>query len=165
MIKKDFVKSLAVMLIIICCGLCLTTANAAYPVLMLDFSTNNSPARLEPGFNAFTYPDSGSTIKGITITLEPIEPDPPIEGNPAKIDSRWRWAPTGIPYELVYRDFLFSRPGGIRVTLSGLWPNQAYEIIIWAFDVGSDVLVRHELGQRICGRNLIKNLNFFEGGL
>jgi len=118
-------------------GLTERVANASYPILKLDINTLNRVQLTEPGFTSFTSSDSGSTIKGITITLEPIEPDPPIAGRPAVIDARRRGNPTGIPYEQIYRDFIFSRPGGIRLTLSGLWPNQSYEITMWAFDEGS----------------------------
>jgi len=74
--------------------------------------------------NAFLG-DSGSEIDGIKIELA------------GSIDARWRADPTGIPYELIYRDFIFSRPGGMTVTLSALEPNQTYEITIYAYDTGS----------------------------
>ena len=137
MFKKYFIKLFAITIVVIYGGLCQSAANAAYPVLKLDIGANKNPGEIEPGFDVFTIADSGSTISGITISLAPIEPDPPIPGNPATLNARSRWAPTGIPYEWIYRDLIFSRPGGIRITLSGLWPNQPYEITIWAFDVGS----------------------------
>jgi len=102
-----------------------TTANASFPVLMLDFSNRNVDTQTEAGFTSFTVSDSGSVIDGIKIELA---------GN---IDARWRNAPIGIPYELIYRDFIFARPGGITVTLSGLEVNTTYEITIYAYDTGS----------------------------
>jgi hypothetical protein len=89
-------------------GLGRTAAMAGYSVLMLDFSNNNSAAQTEPGFTSFTISDSGKVVDGIKIELA------------GSIDARWRAAPTGIPYERIYRDFIFARPGGMTVTLSGL---------------------------------------------
>jgi len=106
-------------------GLSPTTANASYPILMLDISNRNVDTQTEDGFTSFTLGDSGSEIDGITIELA------------GSIDARWRGDPTGIPYELIYRDFIFSRPGGMTVTLSGLKPNETYEITIYAYDTGS----------------------------
>ena len=102
-----------------------TTANASYPILKLDISNRNVASQTEAGFTSFTLADSGSEVEGITVELV---------GN---LDARWRGAPTGIGYELIYRDFIFSRPGGMTVTLSGLQANQVYEITIYAYDTGS----------------------------
>ena len=101
------------------------TAIASYPILMLDFSNSNVATQTEEGFTSFTIGDSGSEIDGITIELG------------GSLDARWRGAPTGIPYELIYRDFIFARPGNMTVTLSGLEANQAYEITIYAYDTSS----------------------------
>jgi hypothetical protein len=109
-------------------GLSRTTANASYPVLMLDFSNRNVDTQTEAGFTSFTISDSGSVIDGITVEIGPTT---------GSIDARWRNAPTGIPYELIYRDFIFARPGGITVTLSGLEVNTTYEITIYAYDTSS----------------------------
>ena len=106
-------------------GLNPTTANAGYPILMLDFSNNNVASQTEEGFTSFTIGDSGSEVDGITIELA------------GSLDARWRGAPTGIPYELIYRDFIFARPGNMTVTLSGLEANQTYEITIYAYDTSS----------------------------
>ena len=106
-------------------GLSPSTTNASYPILMLDISNRNVDTQTEEGFTSFTVGDSGSEIDGITIELA------------GSIDARWRGDPTGIPYELIYRDFIFSRPGGMTVTLSGLKPNETYEITIYAYDTGS----------------------------
>ena len=126
MINKCFTKLLTSMIVVmILVSLSTTTANASYPILMLDISNRNVASQTEPGFTSFTLADSGSEVEGITVELV---------GN---LDARWRGAPTGIPYELVYRDFIFSRPGGMTVTLSGLQTNQTYEITIYAYDTGS----------------------------
>jgi len=106
-------------------GLSPSTADASYPILMLDISNRNVGTQTEEGFTSFTLGDSGSVIDGIKIELA------------GSIDARWRGDPTGIPYELIYRDFIFSRPGGMTVTLSGLKPNETYEITIYAYDTGS----------------------------
>ena len=126
MINKCFVRLLTTLVVVMILGsLSPTTANAAYPVLKLDISNRNVASQTEPGFTSFTLADSGSEVEGITIELA---------GN---LDARWRGTPTGISYELIYRDFIFSRPGGMTVTLSGLEANQTYEITIYAFDTGS----------------------------
>jgi len=110
------------------CGVTGEIANAQYPFLLLDFSNNNIEAQTEPGFTSFTIADSGSVIDGITVEVAALT---------GSIDARWRGAPTGIPYELIYRDFLFTRPGDMRITLSGLSPNETYQITIYAYDTGS----------------------------
>ncbi len=103
----------------------MTPGAAGYPILRLDFSNNNVATQTEAGFTSFTLADSGSMIDGITVELA------------GSLEARWRGAPTGIPYELIYRDFIFARPGGMTVTLSGLEANAAYEITIYAYDTGS----------------------------
>jgi hypothetical protein len=98
---------------------------ASYPILKLDFSNNNIAAQTEPGFTSFTTADKGSVVDGIKVDLA------------GTLDARWRGTPTGIPYELIYRDFIFARPGGMTVTLSGLEANTTYEITIYAYDTSS----------------------------
>ncbi|MGB2863785.1 MAG: hypothetical protein WBC05_10710 [Sedimentisphaerales bacterium] len=123
---KCFVKLLIILIAaMILCGLSPTTANASYPILMLDISNRNVDTQTEEGFTSFTFADSGSEMDGIKIELA------------GSLDGRWRGDPTGIPYELIYRDFIFARPGGMTVTLSGLKPNETYEITIYAYDTGS----------------------------
>jgi hypothetical protein len=46
MIKRNFVSLIAIMLVIICGGFSLTTVNASYPVLKLDFGLDTEPARV-----------------------------------------------------------------------------------------------------------------------
>jgi hypothetical protein len=123
---KCYVRFFSVLMAaVILGGLSPTRVNASYPILMLDISNRNDPAQTEPGFTSFTLGDSGSVIDGIKVELA------------GSLDARWRAAPTGIPYELVYRDFVFARPGGMTVTLSGLQAHQTYEITIYAYDTGS----------------------------
>jgi len=127
MIKKDFVRLFVILLVVMCGSISLKTANAQYPypILKLDINNSDTAAETEPGFTSFTIGDSGSEIDGIKIEIT------------GTLDSRRRTAPAGIPFEQIYRDFVFSRPGGMTITLSGLVPNQAYEISIYAFDTGS----------------------------
>jgi len=46
MIRRDFVSLIAIVLIVICGGFNLTTANASYPILKLDFGLDTDPARV-----------------------------------------------------------------------------------------------------------------------
>jgi len=142
MMKKDTIGILAVLVVVMVLGgLGLTTANAqTYPILKLDWGADHVASKVELGFTAFTTEDSGKTFDGITITLSLIDPDPSLNVTTApawNLRDRGGWSPTGIPYELLYRDHIFSRPGGIRITLEGLKPNESYEITIWAWDIGS----------------------------
>jgi len=124
--SKCFVKLLFILITaMILGGLSPTPAYASYPILMLDISNNNADTQTEEGFISFTLADNGSEIDGITIELA------------GSLDARWRGTPTGIPYELIYRDFIFARPDGMTVTLSGLEANQTYDITIYAYDTGS----------------------------
>ena len=100
-------------------------ANAGSPILKLDINQTNTPTETEEGFVSFTIADSGSQVDGITVELG------------GTLDSRRRGAPTGIPFEQIYRDFIFSRPGEMTVTLSGLVANTTYEITIYAWDTSS----------------------------
>jgi glucuronoarabinoxylan endo-1,4-beta-xylanase len=80
----------------------------------------------EAGFTSFLPTDSGSTIDGITVHLA------------GSIDSRWRGGPTGIPYELIYRDFIFGLSGSpITITLLGLGAGRECVITIYSFDINS----------------------------
>jgi len=126
--RKNFVFLYLLFGAIVICGIAGQTAYAQYPFLLLDISNNNVAAQTEPGFTSFTIADSGSVIDGITVEIAALT---------GSIDARLRGAPTGIPYELIYRDFVFTRPGGMRVTLSGLSPNETYQITIYAYDTGS----------------------------
>ncbi len=114
------------------CGMTVETAYAQvyYPFLKLDISNRNVESQTEPGFTSFTLLDSGSEIDGVTIELAAT-----VDGG--VLDARWRNAPTDIGYELIYRDFVFARPGGMLLTLSGLEPNENYQITIYSYDTGS----------------------------
>jgi hypothetical protein len=113
---------------IVACGVSSEIAYAQYPFLLLDVGGSSLASRIESGFTPFTIADSGSEIDGITVEIEPMT---------GSIDARWRAAPVGIPYELIYRDFVFTRPGGMRITLSGLDPDETYHITIYAYDTSS----------------------------
>jgi hypothetical protein len=111
-------------------------AQEYFPFLQVDVGANNSDAQLQEGFVPFTALDSGTVFNGITIELESNQEDG------GKLDSRRRGAPTGDYLEQIWRDFVFARPGGFRLTLSGLEPGKTYQITIFAYDTGS-------AGQRI----------------
>ncbi len=102
------------------------------PVLQLDIGNSNNPEELEEGFTPFTFADSGSVVNGITIEF----------GGYNAGDSRRRGAPTGVPYENIYRDFIFARQaetgvGYVTVTLSGLEANRTYGITLYSWDTNS----------------------------
>ncbi len=142
MIKKDFVKLLVMLFVLVCCSISTKAANQVwFPILQIDFGRGHDPAETEPNFTAFAIADSGMEIDGIKVTLTCVN-----------MDARWRAAPVGVPFELIYRDFIFCRhfrPGTVMtypyagettpvtLTLSGLVPNQEYEITIFAFDTSS----------------------------
>ncbi|MHC4558931.1 MAG: hypothetical protein ACYS80_16695, partial [Planctomycetota bacterium] len=126
MIKKRSVKLLTILLVVICCSSSLKAQNDLFPVLKLDINNSDNPDENEAGFTPFTLGDSGSQVDGITIVFE------------GDLDARWRDTPTGIPYELLYRDFLFARPAeNVTVTISGLEADQAYEIRMYCWDTSS----------------------------
>jgi hypothetical protein len=140
--KKCFLRLLAIFFIVICYGINLRAANQVwYPILQLDAGRGHDPAECEPNFYPFMIADSGSEFDGIKVTL-----------TSENMDARWRGAPTGVPFELIYRDFIFFRPMRpgvattypwtgetipLTLTLTGLVPNQAYEITIFSYDTSS----------------------------
>ena len=127
MIKKSFVRLLTILIVVMCSSSSLKAQDEVYyPILKLDINNRNIAAETEPNFISFTLADSGSVIDGIKV-----------EFTAGTLDSRRRTAPVGIPFEQIYRDFVFARPGGMTITLSGLVPNQDYEITIYAYDTGS----------------------------
>ncbi len=127
MIKKIPIRLLFVLFVVMCGSVSLKAADEIYyPILKLDINNGDISAETEPNFVSFTLADSGSEVDGITV-----------EFTAGTLDSRRRAAPTGIPFEQIYRDFVFSRPGGMTITLSGLVPNQTYEITVYAYDTGS----------------------------
>jgi regulation of enolase protein 1 (concanavalin A-like superfamily) len=135
MIKKDFVSLIAIVLVVICGGLGLTTANAISPVLSISFGSDR--ANVEPGFTRFLVTDSGSIVNGIKIDLALMIP--PVAGNwtPAW-NARIRTVPDwSVTWARIYRQLIFARPGGIRITLTGLEPSVPYQLEIWDFDQGS----------------------------
>ncbi|NQT03067.1 MAG: LamG domain-containing protein, partial [Planctomycetes bacterium] len=101
-------------------------------VLKLDVGNSHNAEELEEGFTSFTLADSGSDVDGITIEFGGINSD----------DSRRRGEPSGVPYENIYRDFIFGRQsepgvGLVTVTLSGLQEDQTYQITLYSWDVSS----------------------------
>jgi hypothetical protein len=90
--------------------------------LKLDFGNSHNTGELEESFTSFTIADNGSQVNGITVELG------------GTLDSRRRYAPIGVPFEQIYRDFIFSRPGAMTIKLSGLTANAVYEITIYAWD-------------------------------
>ncbi len=88
--------------------------------LYLDFDEEGD-VFTEPGFTSFLISDSGATINDITINLSGI------------LQDRRRGGPTGVPYEDVYRDFIFDY-GSPTIMLSGLGAGRECEITIYAFD-------------------------------
>ena len=99
--------------------------NAGSPILKPDIDQTNTPAETEEDFISFTIADSGSQVDGITVEFG------------GTLDSRRRGTPTGVLFEQIYRDFIFSRPGAMTVTLSDLAANTTYEITIYAWDTSS----------------------------
>ncbi len=107
-------------------------APIAGPVLKLDVGNSHNAEELEEGFTSFTLAESGSDVDGITIEFAGINSG----------DSRRRGEPSGVPYENIYRDFIFGRQseagvGLVTVTLSGLQANQTYLITLYSWDTNS----------------------------
>jgi hypothetical protein len=99
----------------------------------LDFQDSDDPNNVEEGFMAFTFADSGLEIDDITVTL----------GEYGEADTRRRGEPNGVPYENIYKDFIFARQaeagvGYVTVTLSGLKPEGTYGITIYSYDTSSN---------------------------
>jgi glucuronoarabinoxylan endo-1,4-beta-xylanase len=88
--------------------------------LYLDFDEPDD-VNTQPGFTSFLISDSGATINDITINLSGI------------LQDRRRGGPTGVPYEDIYRDFIFDY-GSPTIMLSGLGAGRECEITIYAFD-------------------------------
>jgi hypothetical protein len=136
MFRKNFVNLLAIMIVVICGCFGLKTAKAINPVLSISFGANRN--NVEPGFTRFLVTDSGSIINGIQIDLELMMP--PVAGTwvPAwNARDRGGAIPTTVQWYLLYRQLIFARPGGIRITLTGLEKSTPYELEIWDYDSGS----------------------------
>jgi len=87
-----------------------TAANAGYPIFKLDIGRGHDPAETQAGFTAFTVNDSGTIVDGIKVEIAPIRAGETIQ-------ARWRGGPTGIPYERLHRDFIFTVNDGWRIDL------------------------------------------------
>jgi hypothetical protein len=122
---KKFILLHVLLAVMVVCGMTGQMVHAQTTILKLDINANDTEAETEPGFASWVITDNGSDVNGVTIQIN------------GTVDSRRRATPTGVEYEQIYRDFIFSRPGGMTVTLSGLEVNAAYEITIYAFDTGS----------------------------
>ncbi len=101
-------------------------------ILKLDVGNSHNAEELEEGFTSFTLDDSGSKVDGATIEFGGINAG----------DARRRGEPAGVPYENIYRDFIFGRQseagvGYVSVKLSGLMANKTYSITLYSWDVGS----------------------------
>jgi glucuronoarabinoxylan endo-1,4-beta-xylanase len=93
--------------------------------IYLDFDQAGD-VNTQLGFDSILIADSGKTVNGITVELA---------GN---IDSRRRANPYGVPYEQIYRDFIFgTSSNAITITLWGLGEGRECEITIYSFDDGS----------------------------
>ena len=110
--------------------LVLSLASAGYGQgpLYLDFDRPGD-VNTQSGFTSFLYPaDSGKTINGITVYLS----------SNGTIDSRRRSLPTGVPYEQIYRDFIFgTSSSSITITLLGLGAGRECQITIYSYDTSS----------------------------
>jgi hypothetical protein len=100
--------------------------------LKLDVGNSHNAEELEEGFTSFTLDDSGSKVDGVTIEFGGINAG----------DSRRRGEPAGVPFENIYRDFIFGRQsepgvGYVSVKLSGLLANQTYLITLYSWDRNS----------------------------
>lgn len=124
-------------------------ARAQSPVLRVDFNdrAQNPTALTMPDFASFIISSNissgaiqtNATIRdffGITLTLS--------NSAPFGYDDRLRAAPTNnaaFNNALLLRDFVFSRDlnttGGLDVSLTGLTPDQLYNVRIWSFDASS----------------------------
>jgi regulation of enolase protein 1 (concanavalin A-like superfamily) len=136
MIRRNFVSLMAITLVVIFGGFGLKTANAIHPALSISFGANRN--NVEPGFTRFLVTDSGNIVNGIQIDLALMMP--PVEGTwtPAwNARDRTGWSPTTAQWTLLYNQLIFARPGGIRITLTGLETSTPYQLEIWDFDVGS----------------------------
>ncbi|MBN2512412.1 MAG: lamin tail domain-containing protein [Sedimentisphaerales bacterium] len=92
----------------------------------------NTPAETEAGFTPIAMGSDNqtaqATIGGMTVTI--------ISDTNAS-NQRRRTTPTGIPYEQIYRDFIFGRVDGLKITLTGLEANTVYRLTMYSFDSGS----------------------------
>jgi len=135
MIRPSLVGLLSITIVIACGGLNPAPANAMNPVLSISFVLNPD---VEPGFTRFRVTDSGSTVNGIRITLALTMPDVAGNWTPAWNErNRGTAIPNTVQWYRIYRGELFARPGGIRITLTGLEPSTPYQLEIWDYSSGS----------------------------
>jgi len=115
---------------VLCCSLCVNAqGQVTYPILKLDIGPSKSAAVTQEGFTAMTVADSGIVVDGITIEVGTTEAGETIQ-------QRDRGA-IAVPNSLIYRDFWFTVNGGLTLTLSGLEPNETFEITLYSWDQSS----------------------------
>ena len=61
------------LVVIFICVMAGETANAAYPILLLDIGRGHNEAEIQEGFTAFTVGDSGTVVDGIMIEVGTTE--------------------------------------------------------------------------------------------
>jgi len=126
--------------VMMCVGLVAVLAigvggRAAIVQIDVNNSGNNTEAETQPGFTPLVMgPDNVSgtvTVDGITVT---------VSSDTTQRNERWRVPPqpTGYPGELIYRDFIFGRAGGMSVTIEGLTADTTYLITLYSYDTGSN---------------------------
>ncbi len=110
-------------------------------ILQLDFGDDDSgesgTENTEPGWTNITLSDNGSSVNGITVTIEPV--------GGISLQDRDRTAPVDNPPSLtvdqLFDDFIYassqSDDTGLEVSLVGLVPRQEYEVTLWSYDTGS----------------------------
>jgi hypothetical protein len=114
------------------------SGGATNAVLSLDFNDDDMSdvTNTESGFSTMTLSANPSTFNGITVSLSLL--------SGAALDDRDRTTPTdsgSFTQDQLYDDFIFvngqTNGNGLRIHMTGLTPNQDYQITIWSFDSGS----------------------------
>jgi hypothetical protein len=114
-----------------------STNAAGNMVLRLDFNDRETgeigASNTVAGFSAMTLSNNPSTFNGITVALSSL--------GGATLDDRDRTTPVRsatLTQDQLYDDFVFAagqtNGNGLRITISGLRPNQDYQVTIWSFD-------------------------------
>jgi len=110
------------------------------PVLSVDFNANtagstdtNPPANTEVGFDTMALNSNPRTFNGITVQLSAL--------SGGVLDSRDRTTPTqsgSLTLDQIYDDFIFvigqTNGNGARIQITGLIPDQNYQLKMWSFD-------------------------------
>ena len=125
-------------------ALALAAPGSAVPLVQVDINDNDdTPGDLQPGFTSLLETDTAagdSYSKSIGAILVDID------GVVSGLDDRHRATPVdggGLTQSALYRDFVFasssaaSSGNGLDLHVSGLTPNQKYDLTFWVFDSGS----------------------------